>query len=143
MAAQQAICMPLQDRANNQRLPHPGRDPGLCPLRTLHPPEGAEVIGPSIVPEGRLAEAATARSAINMPGRGHGCQGWTCGDGSFTARGLSGQASFIDPKRRTVIASSANWGAGARDPAATAARDAFQAAVQEAVDDGSAAGTGR
>ena len=44
------------------------------------------------------------------------------------------QFIFIDPKRKLVIASNANWAAGARDSAATAARDAFYQAVQKAID---------
>jgi hypothetical protein len=39
-----------------------------------------------------------------------------------------------------VIASNANWAGGARDPAASAAREAFYHAVQKAVDDERAAG---
>jgi hypothetical protein len=34
-----------------------------------------------------------------------------------------------------VIASNADWGGGARDPAASAAREAFYLAVQKAVDE--------
>jgi hypothetical protein len=33
-----------------------------------------------------------------------------------------------------VIASNANWGGGATDPAASAAREAFYQAVQQAID---------
>ncbi|MCZ7562324.1 MAG: hypothetical protein M5U30_21760 [Burkholderiaceae bacterium] len=38
-----------------------------------------------------------------------------------------------------MIASNANWGGGARDPAASEAREAFYRAVQKAVDDEAAA----
>ena len=41
---------------------------------------------------------------------------------------------FIDPKRKLVIVSNANWAGGARDPVATAARDAFYLEVQKAID---------
>ena len=34
-----------------------------------------------------------------------------------------------------MIASNADWGGGARDPVASAAREAFYRAVQKAVDD--------
>jgi len=54
---------------------------------------------------------------------------------SFAARGIFGQGIFIDPKRKLVIASNANWGAGATDRVASAAREAFYRAVQNAVDD--------
>ena len=38
-----------------------------------------------------------------------------------------------------MIASNANWARGARDPAASEAREAFYRAVQKAVDDEAAA----
>ena len=69
-----------------------------------------------------------------MPGRGYGYQWWTYDDGSFAARGIFGQGIFIDPQRQLVIASNANWAGGARDPAASAEREAFYTAVQKAVD---------
>ena len=102
--------------------------------------DGARVNGQSIVPEGWLAEATTERTGIGQPGRGYGYQWWTYADGSFAARGIFGQGLFIDPKRRLVIASNANWAGGARDPAANAAREAFYRAVQKAIDDEAAAG---
>ena len=96
---------------------------------------GAQVQGQSIVPQGWLAEATTERTGIGQPGRGYGYQWWTYTDGSFAARGIFGQGIFIDPKRKLVIASNANWAAGASDPATDAARLAFYRAVQKAVDD--------
>ncbi|MEQ1683259.1 MAG: serine hydrolase [Burkholderiaceae bacterium] len=95
----------------------------------------ARVNGQSIVPEGWLSEATTERTGIGQPGRGYGYQWWTYTDGSFAARGIFGQGIFIDPKRRIVIVSNADWGAGARDPVAGPAREAFYKAVQKAVDD--------
>ena len=103
---------------------------------------GARVNGQSIVPEGWLVEATTERIGIGQPGRGYGYQWWTYTDGSFAARGIFGQGIFIDPKRRLVIASNANWAAGARDPVAGPAREAFYKAVQQAVDDELAAASG-
>jgi CubicO group peptidase (beta-lactamase class C family) len=97
--------------------------------------EGARVGGRSIVPDGWLGEATTERVGIGRPGRGYGYQWWTYADGSFDARGIFGQGIFIDPKRKLVIASNANWAAGARDPDAARARDAFWRAVQKAIDD--------
>ena len=73
--------------------------------------------------------------ASASPDRGYGYQWWTYADGSFAARGIFGQGIFIDPKRKIVIASNANWAGGARDPAASGAREAFYLAVQKAVDD--------
>ena len=91
--------------------------------------------GRSIVPDGWLAEATGTRTGIGQPGRGYGYQWWTYEDGSYAARGIFGQGLFIDPKRRIVIASNANWGGGASDRTAGAAREAFYRAVQKAVDD--------
>jgi len=104
--------------------------------------DGARVGGRSIAPDGWLAEATTARTPIGEPGRGYGYQWWTYADGSFAARGIFGQGIFIDPKRRLVIASSANWGGGASDPKAKQAREAFYRAVQRAIDDEAAAAGG-
>jgi CubicO group peptidase (beta-lactamase class C family) len=96
---------------------------------------GAMVDGKPILPEGWLAEATTARTPIGKPERGYGYQWWTYDDGTFSARGIFGQGIFIDPKRKLVIASNANWGGGATDPVAAPAREAFYKAVQKAVDD--------
>ncbi|MFA7666576.1 MAG: serine hydrolase [Burkholderiaceae bacterium] len=96
--------------------------------------DGARIDGQSIVPEGWLEQATTRQAESNRPGRGYGYQWWTFDDGSFAARGIFGQGLFIDPARRIVIASSANWGGGARDPVADQARYALYRAVQEAVD---------
>jgi CubicO group peptidase (beta-lactamase class C family) len=101
---------------------------------------GARVNGQPIVPEGWLAEATGTRTEIGRPGRGYGYQWWTYPDGAFAARGIFGQGIFIDPRRKLVIVSNANWAGGARDRAATEARDAFYQAVQKAVD---AEGTAR
>ncbi len=96
--------------------------------------EGARANGQSIVPPGWLDEATTSRTDIGVPGRGYGYQWWTYADGSFAARGIFGQGIFIDPARRLVIASNGNWGGGAMDREATAAREAFYREVQSAVD---------
>ena len=95
---------------------------------------GARVNGQPIVPDDWLAAATTARTEIGIPGRGYGYQWWTYDDGTFSARGIFGQGIFIDPKRRLVIVSNADWGAGARDPVAGPAREAFYKSVQQAVD---------
>ncbi|MBK9235548.1 MAG: serine hydrolase [Rhodoferax sp.] len=96
---------------------------------------GAMVNGKSIVPDGWWAEATTKRTDIDRPGRGYGYQWWTYDDGSYTARGIFGQGIFIDPKRKLVIVSNANWAGGARDPVAMAAREAFYREVQKSIDD--------
>jgi len=96
--------------------------------------DGARVGGRSIVPEGWLAEATSERIGIGQPGRGYGYQWWTYPEGAFAARGIFGQGIFIDPKRRLVIASNGNWAGGATDRKASAERDAFYQAVQQALD---------
>jgi CubicO group peptidase (beta-lactamase class C family) len=100
---------------------------------------GARVNGQRIVPDDWLANATTERTGIGQPGRGYGYQWWTYTDGSFAARGIFGQGLFIDPQRKIVIASNADWGAGATDRVASQAREAFYRAVQKAVDDEAAA----
>lgn len=97
--------------------------------------DGARVNGKSIVPDGWIAEATTERTGIGQPGRGYGYQWWTYADGTFAARGIFGQGLFIDPKRKLVIASNANWAGGATDPVASEAREAFYRAVQQAIDE--------
>ena len=96
---------------------------------------GARTGGKSIVPEGWLADATSERTGIDRPGRGYGYQWWTYTDGTFAARGIFGQGIFIDPKRRIVIVSNADWGAGATDRVASEAREGFYRAVQKAIDD--------
>jgi CubicO group peptidase (beta-lactamase class C family) len=96
---------------------------------------GARVNGQGIAPDGWLAEATSTRTGIGQPNRGYGYQWWTYADGSFAARGIFGQGIFIDPTRKLVIASNANWAAGAKDPVASPAREAFYRAVQKAIDD--------
>jgi CubicO group peptidase (beta-lactamase class C family) len=101
---------------------------------------GARVDGKSIVPDDWLNEATTGHADIGRPGRGYGYQWWTYTDGTFAARGIFGQGIFIDPKRKLVIASNANWPAGATDRVASDAREAFYRAVQKAIDDEAAGG---
>ena len=104
--------------------------------------DGAGVNGRGIVPEGWLQSATTERTSIGRPGRGYGYQWWTYTDGTFAARGIFGQGIFIDPKRRIVIASNADWAGGATDRIASEARETFYKAVQKAVDDEAAGGSG-
>ena len=69
------------------------------------------------MPDGWLAEATTERTGIGRPGRGYGYQRWTYTDGVFTARGILGKGIFIDPVRKLVIVSKANWAARTNDRA--------------------------
>jgi CubicO group peptidase (beta-lactamase class C family) len=96
--------------------------------------DGARVNGQSIVPDGWLAEATRTQADIGQAGRVYGYFWWTYDDGSYAARGIFGQGIFIDPKRRLVIVSNADWGGGASDATAAAAREAFYRTVQKAVD---------
>jgi CubicO group peptidase (beta-lactamase class C family) len=96
--------------------------------------DGARVGGQPIVPDGWLQEATREHIGTGRPGRGYGYQWWTRADGSFDARGIFGQGIFIDPKRKLVIVSNANWAGGASDRKAAAERDAFFEAVQKAID---------
>lgn len=96
---------------------------------------GAKVNGQSIVPDGWWAEATTRRAKTGNAGRGYGYLWWTYDDGSYAARGIFGQGIFIDPKRKLVIVSNANWAGGARDPVATEARENFYREVQKAIDE--------
>ena len=89
----------------------------------------------SIVPDGWLADATTARIGTGQPERGYGYQWWTYADGTFAARGIFGQGIFIDPKRKLVIVSNADWGGGATDRVASDAREAFYRTVEKAIDD--------
>ena len=96
--------------------------------------DGTQANGQSIVPDGWWEEATTKQADIGVPGRGYGYQWWTNDDGSYAARGIFGQGIFIDPQRKLVIVSNANWAGGARDPEATLARENFYREVQQAVD---------
>ena len=90
--------------------------------------------GQGVVPDGWFAEAGAPQFSTGRPGRGYGYQWWTYDNGgAFSAGGIFGQGIFIDPSRRLVIASNANW-PNASDGPRAAERDAFYRAVQEAVD---------
>jgi CubicO group peptidase (beta-lactamase class C family) len=86
-----------------------------------------------ILPDGWVAAATTKQADIGEPGRGYGYQWWTYDDGSYAAQGIFGQGIFIDPTRRLVIASNANW-PKASDDVRGAARLAFYRKVQAALD---------
>jgi CubicO group peptidase (beta-lactamase class C family) len=100
---------------------------------------GGRIGAQGIVPDGWLAQATATQADIGQPGRGYGYFWWTYADGSYAARGIFGQGIFIDPKRRLVIVSNANWAGGARDRIAGPARENFYRAVQKAIDDEAAA----
>ena len=89
--------------------------------------------GHGVLPEGWLAAATTKQADIGEPGRGYGYQWWTGDDGTYDARGIFGQLIHIDPRRRLVIAVSADW-ATPVGPDFIARRQAMIAAVAAAAD---------
>ena len=91
--------------------------------------------GKQIVPPDWFAQAIVKQMPIPFAGRGYGFQWWTYDDGSVAARGIFGQGIFIDPKRKLVIASNANWSRANLGPE-PAAREAFYRQVQALVDKG-------
>jgi len=102
---------------------------GLCVL------EGGPADGRQIVPADWFAQATTKQKDIGEPGHGYGFQWWTYDDGSVAAQGIFGQGIFIDPKRRLVIASNANWTRATEGPEGDA-REVFYKQVQAAIDAG-------
>lgn len=86
-----------------------------------------------IVPADWFAQATTKQKDIGDPGRGYGFQWWTYDDGSVAAQGIFGQGIFIDPKRKLVIASNANWTRATKGPEPDA-REAFYKQVQALLD---------
>ena len=89
--------------------------------------------GKQIVPKDWFSQAIVKQQDIGSPGYGYGFQWWTYDDGSVAAQGIFGQGIFIDPKRKLVIASNANWPRANIGPEGDA-RDAFYRQVQAAVD---------
>lgn len=89
--------------------------------------------GKPVLPQGWIASATTKRADIGRPGYGYGYQWWTFDDGSYEAQGIFGQGIFIDPKRRLVIATNADW-PKATDAARDGRREAFYRRVQAAID---------
>ncbi|MCZ8172906.1 MAG: serine hydrolase domain-containing protein [Novosphingobium sp.] len=86
-----------------------------------------------IVPADWFAQATTKQKDIGRPGKGYGFQWWTNDDGSVAAQGIFGQGIFIDPKRKLVIASNANWTRATLGPEPEA-REAFYRQVQALID---------
>lgn len=91
--------------------------------------------GKQIVPTDWFSMATVKQKDIGEPGHGYGFQWWTYDDGSFAAQGIFGQGIFIDPKRKLVIASNANWTRATMGPEPEA-REAFYRRVQGLIDAG-------
>ena len=94
---------------------------------------GGAAGGQQIVPQDWFAMATTKQIDIGAPGRGYGFQWWTYDDGSVAAQGIFGQGIFIDPKRRLVIASNADWTRATKGPEPDA-REAFYKQIQALID---------
>ncbi len=89
--------------------------------------------GKQIVPETWFAEAIVKQKDIGEAGRGYGFQWWTYDDGAVAAQGIFGQGIFIDPARKLVIASNANWPRASLGPQPEA-RERFYAQVRGLID---------
>lgn len=96
---------------------------------------GKALDGRQIVPTDWFAQATTKQKDIGDPGKGYGFQWWTYDDGAVAAQGIFGQGIFIDPKRRLVIASNADWTRATEGPEPKA-REAFYKQVQALIDAG-------
>ena len=83
----------------------------------------------------RNGEATTKQKDIGSPGKGYGFQWWTYDDGSVAAQGIFGQGILIDPKRKLVIASNADWTRATKGPEGEA-REAFYEQVKALIDAG-------
>jgi CubicO group peptidase (beta-lactamase class C family) len=94
---------------------------------------GGRIGETQVVPADWFAKATTKKMDYGEPGRGYGYQWWTYDDGSVSAQGIFGQGIFIDPKRKLVIASNANW-TRATDGPEGAAREVFYKQVQDLID---------
>ena len=92
------------------------------------PPNGSKV-----VPDDWFVQAITEQKDIGEPGHGYGFQWWTYDDGSVAAQGIFGQGIFIDPRRRLVIATNANWTRATKGPEGDA-REVFYKQVQDLLD---------
>ena len=96
---------------------------------------GGKAGGQQIVPVDWFAQATVKQKDIGNSGKGYGYQWWTYDDGSVAAQGIFGQGIFIDPKRRLVIASNADWTRATKGPEPEA-REAFYKQVQALIDAG-------
>jgi len=92
------------------------------------------IAGKRVVPEGWFAQATAVSFTTDRARRSYGFQWWPFGDGTFEAGGIFGQGIFIDPARKLVIATNANWPMARDDDGLGAQRHAFFAAVQAAID---------
>lgn len=95
---------------------------------------GGKIGDTQVVPADWFSLATTKQVDIGRPGHGYGFQWWTNDDGTVAAQGIFGQGIFIDPKRKLVIASNANWPRAAAANGGGEAREAFYKTVQSVID---------
>ncbi len=95
-----------------------GQEPGGCCISvSLHDYArfgefilgGGKAGGREVLPKGWITAATHKQVDIGEPGFGYGYQWWTLDDGAVQAVGIFGQAIYIDPKRKLVIAMSSAW----------------------------------
>ncbi len=96
--------------------------------------DGGMIRGRRVVAKGYLEQATSKQADIGAADRGYGYQWWTNADGTFEARGIYGQAVFVDPKRALVIAANSSWLKPTDRDKLSPERAAFFRAVQAAVD---------
>jgi CubicO group peptidase (beta-lactamase class C family) len=96
-----------------------------------------------VVPEDWFSMATVKQVETGEAGHGYGFQWWTTDDGTVAAQGIFGQGIFIDPGRKLVIASNANWPRAAAANGGGEAREAFYKAVQGVIDGEGAAGAAK
>jgi CubicO group peptidase (beta-lactamase class C family) len=119
-----------------------GQEPGGCCISvSLHDYArfgmfilgGGKADGREILPKGWIAAATHKQVDINDPGFGYGYQWWTLDDGAVQAVGIFGQAIYIDPKRKLVVAVSSAW-PHATDEGQQHARNALFKTIAATVD---------
>ncbi len=96
---------------------------------------GGQTAAGQIVAPDWFAQATHKQKDIGEPGKGYGFQWWTYDDGTVAAQGIFGQGIFIDPKRKLVIASNADWTRATEGPEGDA-REVFYKQVQAIIDAG-------
>jgi CubicO group peptidase (beta-lactamase class C family) len=89
--------------------------------------------GVQYLPKDWNERAITKQVGIREPGRGYGYQWWTFDDGTVAAKGVFGQAIYIDKKRGLVIASNSSWERPEKGPEG-AVRDEFHKQVAALLD---------
>ncbi|MEO0344075.1 MAG: serine hydrolase [Pseudomonadota bacterium] len=72
--------------------------------------EGGVIDGVSVLPDGWFELATSLQERVpDNDQRDYGFQWWILDDGSFAALGIFGQAIYIDPTQKIVMAINASW----------------------------------